>query len=659
MDRILDFWIVLRERKTLNTEPLYRFIQANTCMKSKIYRFAGFELRPAESELRTENSCLRLQEKPLLLLTALLDQPQRLVTRDQLRERMWDRETFVDYEQGINVAIKKVRDALGDSAEQPKFIQTVAKKGYRIIPLVEVITAEDGPPEVQSPPITSPVAPTIPARQPLLFVSWGLAVLAVAMTAVSVRYFHTREESRRPEPVKSLAVLPLRNLSPEPGQEYFADGVTEELITDLAQSLPFRVISRTSVMRYNETKEPVNRIARDLGVQLIVEGAVARSGDRVTVTVQLIDATEDRHLWARKFDRKIGDILTVEGELSQEIAGQVGVALDADHRSKLAKPHPVDSDVYELCLLGRYFWNKRTPAGLAKSIEYFQQAIQHDPNYAPAYAGLADSYEILPMYDSVDVDENFRKARAAAKRAIGLDETLADAHLAMAFVSLNYWRTESKQAEREFDRSLELNPNDANAHHWFSYYLVFSGNLDGAVAEMERARQLDPLTAIVNADEGHLLYAAGRNDEAATRLRQAIELAPDLGQPHETMALIEIAEGRGSEALGEARRGLELDSNNPRTIGEAGYVLARTGHTEEAGKLLAQLNDLVRRGSGFPCYPALILIGLGERNKAIDLLADAERISKYGALQGLGQWPIFDQLKSDPRFQKLLLESHQ
>jgi TolB-like protein/DNA-binding winged helix-turn-helix (wHTH) protein/Tfp pilus assembly protein PilF len=630
-------------------------------MKSKMYRFAGFELRPAESELSTAESRLRLQEKPLLLLTALLDNPQTLVTRDQLRERMWDSDTYVDYEQGINVAVKKVRDALGDSAEQPRFIQTVAKKGYRLLPPVEVIAAEDGPPDVQSLPAASPVSPAVPTRQPLLFVSWRLAFLAIAITAVfAVRYFHTREENRRPEPVRSLAVLPMRNLSPEPGQEYFADGVTEELITDLAQSLPFRVISRTSVMRYKETNEPVSQIARELGVQLIVEGAVARSGDRVTVTVQLIDAADDRHLWAKKFDRKIGDILTVEGELSQEIAGQVGVALDADRRSQLANSRLVDPDVYELCLLGRYFWNKRTPAGLAKSIEYFQQAIQHDPNYAPAYAGLADSYEILPMYDSVDVDENFAKARVAAKRAIELDETLADAHLAMAFVALNYWRTESKEAQREFNRSLELNPNDANAHHWFGYYLVFSGNLAGAVAEMERARQLDPLSAIINADEGHLLYAAGRNGEAATRLRQAIELAPDLGQPHETMALIEVAEGRGSEALDEARRGLELDSNNPRTMGEAGYVLAQTGHTEEAGKLLAQLNDLVRRGSGFPSYPALILIGLGERSEAIDFLENAERTSKDGGgLQGLSQWPIFDQLKSDSRYQKLLSESHQ
>jgi len=627
---------------------------------SKIYRFAGFELRPAESELSTAESRLRLQEKPLLLLTALLDNPQTLVTRDQLRERMWDSDTYVDYEQGINVAVKKVRDALGDSAEQPKFIQTVAKKGYRMIPPVEVIAAEDELPEVQLPPSISPVSPAVPTRQPLLFLSWGLAAFAVAIAAVfAVRYFYTREESRRPEPVSSLAVLPLRNLSPESGQDYFADGITEELITDLAQSLPFRVISRTSVMRYKETNEPVNRIARDLGVQLIVEGAVAKSGDRVTVTVQLINATEDRHLWARKFDQKVEDILTVEGELSQEIADQVGVALDADHRSKLANSRPVDSDVYELCLLGRYFWNKRTPAGLAKSIEYFQQAIRRDPRYAPAYAGLADSYEILPMYDSVDDFEYFAKAREAAQRAIELDESLADAHLAMAFVALQYWRTQSKLAEREFNRSLELNPNDANAHHWFGYFLVFSGNLDGAVAEMERARQLDPLSAIINADDGHLLYAAGRNDEAAVRLRQAIELAPDLGQPHETMALIDVAEGRGSEALGEARRGLELDSNNPRTIGEAGYVLAQTGQVMEARSLLAHLDELVRRGSSPQSYPALILIGLGERSKAMDLLADAERTSTYGALQGLSQWPAFDQLKSDPRYQKLLSESHQ
>jgi len=627
-------------------------------MRSKIYKFAGFELRTAESELRNGNSCLRLQEKPLLLLTALLDQPQTLVTREQLRRRMWDSKTYVDYEQGINVAVKKVRDALGDSAENPRFIETVAKKGYRMIPPVEFIAAAgEETQEALSTSAAPPVLPAPSAHPPLVLAGWGLAVLAFALaTALGVRFFHARGERLHSEPVTSLAVLPLRNLSPDPGQDYFADGITEELITDLAQSLPLRVISRTSVMRYKGTSEPVARIAGDLGVQVIIEGAVARSGDRVTVTVQLIDAAKDRHLWAKQFDRKVEDILSAEGELSEEIATQIGVALDSDRRAKLSNSHPVAPKVYELCLLGRYFWNKRTPAGLAKSIEYFQQAIQYDPNYAPAYAGLANSYEILPMYDSVGLDENFAKARGAAQRAIELDETLADAHSAIAFVAMNYWRTESKEAEREFNRSLALNPNDANAHHWFAYYLVFSGDLDGAVAEMERARQLDPLSAITNADEGHLLYIAGRNDEAIIRLRQAIELAPDLGQPHATLSWIDLAEGHSSDALAEARRGLELDSNNPRTIAETGYVFARTGRAADARKLLMHLNGLVSRDASSPVFPAVILIGLGERSRAIDVLEEAGK-TRYGGLQGIVQWPVFDQLKSDPRYQRLMRDS--
>ena len=482
-------------------------------MKGKIYRFAEFELWPAQSELRKGDSSIKLQEKPLRLLTALLDHPQNLVTRDQLRKQMWDSETFVDYEQGINVAVKKVRDALGDSAENPRLIETVAKRGYRMLAPVDLVETEGEPWPARSTPAAptaaDPPAPWQPARMRRGWVALTAAVIIVI--ALGTRFFPSRGAERHAKAISSLAVLPLRNLSPDLGQDYFADGVTEELITDLAQSLPLRVISRTSVMRYRQTSEPITQIARDLGVEAIVEGAVARSGDRVTVTVQLIDATEDRHLWAKEFDRRVEDILAIEAALSQEIASQVGDALARDRSLRPASTHPVDPEVYDLCLLGRYFWNKRTTAGLAKSLEYFQQAIQRDPNYAPAYAGLADSYVILPSYNGVDPEDNFRKADAAASRAIELDERLADAHAARAFIALNYWKTRSQESEREFHRSLELNPNYATAHHWFAFYLVMVGEMNEAIAEIERARQLDPLSPIINADSGQLFYASGRN----------------------------------------------------------------------------------------------------------------------------------------------------
>src|SRR6185437_10112686 len=510
-------------------------------MQDRVYRFADFELSADDGELRNKEVAVRLQDKPLLLLCTLLDHPQSLVTRQQLRERMWASDTFVDYEQGINVAIKKVRDALGDSAENPKFIQTVAKKGYRFLVPVQVIE-----PLTMSTPLPVQASATETqniTEQRSVRRSWIYATIAAAIfLAASVWLYRIETVRARHRPqIRSIAVLPLRDLSPQPGQEYFADGVTEDVITNLAQSLPLRVISRTSVMRYKQTNEPITQIAQELGVEAIVEGAVARSGNRVTVTVQLIDATEDRHLWAQKYDRDLKDVLDIEAELSQEIATRVGTTLTAQPAVDASKSRPVDPQVYELCLLGRYHWNKRTAADLAKSAQYYQQAIDHDPNYAPAYAGLADAYALRVVYDNVPVQETFAKARAAAQRALELDNTLAEPHAALGLIALN--ARDWKPAGPELRRALDLNPNDATAHHWFSFYVLFSGKTEEAIAEIETARQLDPLSPVINADEGAFLYTSRRYDEARTHLRQAIDLEPDFDQPHETLALINLETG--------------------------------------------------------------------------------------------------------------------
>jgi TolB-like protein/DNA-binding winged helix-turn-helix (wHTH) protein/Flp pilus assembly protein TadD len=628
-------------------------------MNGRIYRFGEFELRTTESELRNGGVGIRLQEKPLLLLVALLDHPQNLVTRDQLREQMWDRETFVDYELGINAAVKKARDALGDSADNPRFIQTVARKGYRWLTPVEVVEPYK---ESAAPPVPPAAVDSVtqPARKAFPRIVWSFAALATATVLVAaIIFLRPHREEHNPQPIRSLAVLPLRNLSPDPGQDYFADGITEELITNLAQSLPLRVISRTSVMRYRQTSEPIAQIARELDVDAVVEGAVARSGRRVTVTVQLIDATSDRHLWAKEFDRNIEDILGIEAELSQEIAGQVSGALARVRSDPPASARPVDAEVYNLCLLGRYFWNKRTSADLARSIDYFQQAIHRDPNYAPAYAGLADSYVIRPSYDNVVPEDSFSKARTAATRAIDLDETAAAPHAVLGMIALNHWMTDRNTAEREFSLALKLNPNYATAHEWLAFHRLFEGRKDEAVVEMERARQLDPLSAVINADKGHMLYGFGRNGEARSLLQQAIDLEPGLGQPHETLALIDLEEGRPADALNQARLGLKLDASNPRTMAEAGYVFAVTGHPEEARKMLAALMEIDHSGQTIPDLPAFIYLGLGERDRAVDEIAQTETRRVGAGLRGLQQWPIFNQLNSDPRYQKLMAAAWQ
>jgi tetratricopeptide (TPR) repeat protein len=409
-------------------------------------------------------------------------------------------------------------------------------------------------------------------------------------------------------------------------------------------------------MRYKQTNEPITQIARELGVEAIVEGAVARSGNRVTVTVQLIDAAEDRHLWAQKYDRNVGDLLGLEAELSQQIASQVGGTLALRQNFKAAKSRPVDPQVYDLCLLGRYHWNKRTAADLTQSVEYFQQAINRDPSYAPAYAGLANAYALLPSYQSIEGRDSYAKAMAASRRALELDDTLSEAHATLGLIGLNSGLPDWTQTKIELRRALELNPNFATAHHWYAYYLLSSDRLNEALAEMELARQLDPLSAIINADEGDVLYTARRYEEAKARLRQAIEMAPDLGQPHATLALVDLEDGHASNALTEARAGLALDPTNPGTIGAAGYVLAATGHTQEAERLLATLKDLVHRGAALPAYAAFIHIGLGQRKEALDALEEQANPKTGSPLYNLDRWHVFDELHSDPRFQKLLAQ---
>lgn len=630
-------------------------------MTTRIYRFAHFELNPAAGELRSGDSRVLIQEKPLLLLNTLLENPQRLVTRQQLRERMWDSRTVVDFEQGINVAVKKVRDALGDSAENPQFIETIAKKGYRFMIPVSIVTDEIDALEVnQASPVADPVTltNTLGAARIARRGRSYLAVAAVIALLLGVGLYATEFKPHRAAQIRSLAVLPLQDLSPGSGQEYFADGITEELITNLAQTLPLRVISRTSVMGYKRTDKPIAEIARNLGVDAIVEGAVARSGDKVRVTVQLIDAAADRHLWARTYERRLEDLLTIEGEVSRAIASQVGDTLGTQH-AKLIKTPQVDPQVYELCLLGRYHWNKRTAADLGKAEEYFQQAIARDPGYAPAYEGLANVYAMLPIYGGVAFQGSYARyrgpARSAARRALALDENLADAHATLGFIDLN--SADWKQSEPELRRAIELDANNATSHHWLAFYLLFAGRQDEALAEIALARQLDPLSAVMHADEGHFLHWARHLNEARSRLTVAIELEPEFGRPHATLALVEWESGHPAEAAKEALAGVALSPSEATTLGEAGYVLASAGQTRDAREILARLKVLERQGSIVQVASAMVEVGLGERDQAVESLTAMMNLKKGAGLEGLGQYHLFDELLTDDRIQKLMAQT--
>src|SRR5579884_2301763 len=627
-------------------------LQACVSMSERIFRFETLELNTGDGELRSNSSRLRLQEKPVRLLCALLDKPQQMVTREELRRRMWSDDTFVDFERGINVAIKKVRDALGDSAENPKFIETIAKKGYRFLVPVEVVTGEPG--------AATPVAHTgaedhaiIPAKESNLRSlrdhGWMLAILCVALFSVlGFGVFVDRVQRGRPAQIHSVAVLPLRNLSPDSGQEYFADGVTEDLITSLAQSVPLRVISRTSVMRYKETSEPITQIARELGVDTIVEGAVARAGNRVSVTVQLIDATQDRHLWAHRYDRQVGDLLEVEAGLSQEIVRQIGSTLRPREEVK-ALSHPVDSQAYDLYLRGRYLWNQRTDYGVSKAAEYFQEAVNLDPDYAQAYVGLADCYLFgVPQTDPPNVLAT--KAKAMLKSALQLDDSLGEAHASLGLLAQNQDR-DWAAAEREYSRAIQLNPNYATAHQWHAEFLTLSRNFDQAAAEMKLASELDPLSLVIIKDNGEVAYAMRDYARATQYLRKALEIDANFIPALRLLAMTYVQTGELSKAVAELKKALDLE-DTPDTLAELGYVYALSGRRQESVRVLRELRAMSHVRYVSPRDYALVYVALGDMDKAFLWL---DRASREGSqLVELRVDPRWDALRPDVRFAHLM-----
>jgi TolB-like protein/DNA-binding winged helix-turn-helix (wHTH) protein/Tfp pilus assembly protein PilF len=622
-------------------------------MSESIYRFDRFELNTSEGELRSNGSHIRLQEKPLRLLSTLLENPQQMVSREELRRRMWPADTYVDFERGINVAMKKVRDALGDSAENPKFIETVAKKGYRFLVSVDVVSRPVGSPgatvdtDAEKPRTIQNTESYVPffGRH-----RWMWAALSVGILSVlGLGIFTVRLQSAHRVQIQSLAVLPLRNLSADPNQEYFADGVTEDLITNLAQSLPVRVISRTSVMRYKQTTEPISQIARELGADVIIEGAVARDGNRVTVTIQLINAVEDRHLWAQKYDRRLGDLLDIEAELSKQITSQIGATLSEKSKLRRAKDSAVDPQVYDLYLKGRYFWNKRDDDGMLKAYEYFQKAVSLDPNYAPAYVGLADCYLFgEPPTDPPKILG--LKAKAMANKALELDESLGEAHASLGLVAQNFeW--DWAEAGRQFRRAIQLNPNYATAHQWYAEDLTLSGNFDEAVEQMKIARELDPLSLIIVKDSGEIYYVARRYDLAIEYFRKALEMEPSFLNARRYLALAYIQKKDFSGAISVLQKVAEQEPS-PDDLAELGFAYALGGRRQDAQRALSDLRRISQSRYTSPRDYALIYAGLGDKDRAFAWLDKGYR--EGAVLVELKVDPRWDSLRDDPRFADLM-----
>jgi TolB-like protein/tetratricopeptide (TPR) repeat protein len=486
-----------------------------------------------------------------------------------------------------------------------------------------------------------------PIRRLALIATAAVAALGLALGVLGDRL--SVETGRNP--IQSLAVLPLQNLSGDADQEYLADGMTEALIVKLAGIRALRVMSRTSVMQYKGARKPLPDIANALKVDAVVEGSVQRAGDRVRVTAQLLDGKTEQHLWGETYEQDLTDVLRLQSQVAQAVADAIRVTVTPGERTKLARASPVDPEVYQLYLRGRYFWNKRDEEGVKKSLEYFRRVLDRNPTYAPAYSGIADAYLTLYDYEYLPKEEAAAKARAAALRALELDESLAEAHNSLAHLSLHDWKWEA--AEQGFRRAIELNPSYVPAHHWYALCLTAMGRMDEAVAAIQKAQELDPLSLRINADVGMALHAAGRYDEAIEQERKTIELDSNFRVAYWIRGMAYEQKGMFEEARRGFREALARSPGNPNYLASLGHSYAVAGAKDTARAILDTLERQARKGEASPFFLALVYAGLGEKDRAFQWLERAYQ-ERSGSVRYLKVEPRLDGLRSDPRFAALL-----
>jgi TolB-like protein/DNA-binding winged helix-turn-helix (wHTH) protein/Tfp pilus assembly protein PilF len=624
----------------------------------------NLELDRRAYELRRFGNPVKLSRIPMELLLLLVERRGELVTRDEIGERIWGKGVFVDRDNNINAAIRKLRQVLHDDPDHPKFVQTVTGRGYRFIaPAMD--PADLTSMSVESDPLAAPgdfaLGGTIPHRTPpihlrrLWLILPTVATILIVAAGVYFQWFRSRAHPQTAAGRLMLAVLPFQNLTGDAGQDYFSDGLTEEMIAQLGNLDPqhLGVIARTSVMHYKGTSQKLDQIGSELGVQYVLEGSVRKSSDKVRITAQLIQVKDQSHIWARQYDRDLSNLLVLQAEIAQQIAQEIQLGLSYSRAtiSAHSPPPPLGPQVYEaydLYLKGRYFWNKRTARGFEQAIESFQQAIAQDPNYARAYAGLADSYALLSGYTFIPQSESMPKARAAALKALELDDSLAEAHTSLALIRENYdwdWKT----AEKEYLRAIELNPNYATAHHWYAEFLSWQGRFDEAFAESERARQLDPLSLIIASDHAAMLYYSRQYDGAIAQCRTVLEMEPSFPRAHFIVAAY-VEKGEFAEALADIEK---WDDAGPWTWAWRAYVYGRAGHSVQARHALEQLLQLYRRRQIGPDPVLFAYLGLGDKDKAF-LWFEKAYAEHSNALISLRVNPAYDFLRIDPRFQSLM-----
>ncbi len=613
-------------------------------------RFGVFAVDVRAGELRKQGTRVKLQERPFQLLVALLERPGEVVTREELRLRLWPDGTYVDFDHSISSSINKLRTALNDSASTPRYVETVGRRGYRFIYPVSPAVPDPGNVIVPFPSSAKTAVVSRPRSVQVLAI-FSAAILVTAVVAVFLPIRRSQPETGT---IRSIAVLPLKNLSSDPQQEYFSEGLTEELLTRLASLHQLRVISHTSVMQYKDSTKSIPQIARELNVDAIVEGTVLRDQGHVRITAELIEAATDRHIWAESYQRDERDILYLQSEVTRDIAQNIRLSLDPGDRERLAVLRTTDPQAHDDYLRGRFHWSRRTIGQLKMAIQYFERAIARDPDYAPAYAGLADCYLLLSGYSLAPGTTFVAQAHRATEKALALDPNLAEAHTSLALL-LEQYDWDWQGAEKEFRRAIDLDPNYATAHHWYAEYLMFQGRFAEAFAESEKARQLDPQSLIIASDHGAILLFSRQYDRAIQQFREVLAADPDFPRAH-LVIFAYVQKGMFKQALTEIEtwRGLEPGPSRDMFLV---YIYAHTGRVAEARAVLAQLETYERTHVVDASPLVYAYLAIGDKEKAFTALEKAFE-QRSNCLSALKVDPVYDPLRGDSRFHDLLHRVH-
>lgn len=567
-------------------------------------RFGVFEFDPRSGELRKQGRKIRLEGQPVQVLIKLLGRPGDLITREELQKELWPSDTYVNFEQSLNAAVKRLRHALGDSHGNPRFVETLARRGYRFI-------------------------------APLSGLAEGTGLAAPAG-----------------RPVESLAVLPFANTEADPETEYLADGITESIINHLAQLPIMRVMSRSTVFRYKDKSLDPRSVGRKLNVDAVLLGRVLQRGDALLVVAELVDVQNGWQLWGEQYNRKMVDIFAVEEEISREISDKLRLRLTGEDRSRLVKRHTQSSEAYQDYLRGRYHWNRLSEEGLRKGIEHFERAIQRDPNYALAYTGLADSYGLLGFFGLAPAAAVMPKAKEAARRAVEIDDGLAEAHASLAGIFKIYdW--DWAAAEREYKRAIELNPNYATGHRMYAAFLAAVSRPDEALRESRLALALDPFSLVISMEMAWNCYMARHYRRAAEEALRTLELEPQFPAAHSTLGMAYEQERRYDEAIAAIEKARDATEGHPATLSALAHVLAGAGRIEEARALIDRLTELSARQYISPFWMAVAYAGVGKTAAALEELEIAFE-QRDVILIWLGTDPRLDSLRAEPRFKELL-----